>query len=753
MIRELKYENDCIFVHAADGSLKTTKSFTHGGIAFHLAESTVAFGTLPPVQIPVELPLQEGATLKFQLIGPDGTPRPQQRSGVLKGDERQPGILRISGMAKTPRKFSVEDGWSNAVYKYRAYFTHTGLNTTVEIPEWLKASITRQRNFWNRLAWLCREARRKCSPAPSEEISKFVNETILPAIDALNDSLGRSKEKMKHPAKLKTGEPGVDRLWKFAGELRGRIEKGRRVPDGLLEKVVAFAEQFKADYTPLNEFLNHFVSIAALEATALQLRRFEIRPTVTAFKAALDRRKTTKVPWSDGWPLIKYPDSPKADNWGLHYYLNKAAVDSALLEFGTGVPGLVFGSPLDPAKTGHPELTGVAAKRKLREAEISISGPDHEQWRFRFGVLQHRPLPENSHIKEWKLLFQDGVPWLALIVELQRPLPAAGGFTAGLEVGWRRTEEGIRFGTLYEPVGSTIRELTIDLQRSPKDHKDRVPFRIDMGPNRWEKRNIALLFTKRKPGDELRFAKASDSIRQTATLFPDWKPGDTVPNLLMVKNALQSRRYYAMNTAKIELRKYLGEHTPAWLEKAGRRGMLRLREDLKDDSVAQAILNPWLLNDEQIGRLIKAYSIWSMRRMEYGQAQVAHDVCRYLRDKGVSRLVVESNFVAKVAQQQHNDDSTVLKRSQKYRQFAAPAKFLVILKNTAVKYGLAIDEHVNLNISRICQYCDHLNPATEKESYQCENCKRVVKQDQNAAVNLARFGSDPELAKLEVNAR
>ena len=131
---------------------------------------------------------------------------------------------------------------------------------------------------------------------------------------------------------------------------------------------------------------------------------------------------------------------------------------------------------------------------------------------------------------------------------------------------------------------------------------------------------------------------------------------------------------------------------------------------------------------------------------------VAHDVCRYLQAKEITRLVVESNFVAKVAGQQDNHDTVSLQRSQKYRQFAAPAKFVAMLKNTAVKYGIVIDEHVAVNISRICHYCDHLNPATEKEQYLCGGCGQMIKQDQNAATNLARFAADPEIAEMAVHA-
>ena len=532
---------------------------------------------------------------------------------------------------------------------------------------------------------------------------------------------------MKHPAKLKIETPGLDCLWGFVGELRARTGKGRAVPAGLLDKVVEFAQQFKTDYTPFNEFIAGFQAIAEREAAALGLRHFEIRPTVGAFKAVLDRRKTTKAHWSEGWPLIKYPDSPKAANWGLHYHLNKAGVDSALLEREEGIPGLSFGPRLKPADTGHEKLTGVAAKRILREAQISISGDNDERWTFHFGVLQHRPLPPNSHLKEWKLIFQGGALWLCLVVELQRPVPVPGPHPAGLDIGWRRTEEGIRFGTLYEPATKTIRELTVDLQKSPCDHKDRVPFRIDLGPSRWEMRNAT-------------------------ELVPDWKPGQPIPSAFETRSVLQIRRDRIKETAKRQLREHLGERLPVWFDKAGRRGLLKLAQDFKNESAVCEILNIWQQKDEQLGKLASMYFDRSTKRIEYGHAQVAHDVCRFLQQKGVMRLIVETSFLAKVSQHQDNEDLVSIERSQKYRQFVAVGKFLAALKNTTRKYGIVVETVNAMNTTRTCQYCNALNPRTEEEQFTCKRCGRQVQQDHNAAVNLSRFGSDPVLAEMALHA-
>jgi transposase len=191
---------------------------------------------------------------------------------------------------------------------------------------------------------------------------------------------------------------------------------------------------------------------------------------------------------------------------------------------------------------------------------------------------------------------------------------------------------------------------------------------------------------------------------------------------------------------------------PAWIDKAARRGLLKLAEEFKGDQVVQNILGTWKQQDEQVGELASMYLARSTKRLEYGQAQVAHDVCRYLHDKGVHRLIVETSFLAKVSQRHDNEDPEGLKRSQKYRQFAAVGKFVAVLKNTAIKYGIVVEELSAINTTRICQYCNHLNPGTGKEHFTCEKCERQIKQDHNAAVNISRFGCDPELAEMAASA-
>ncbi len=725
MISRVELVHGKIHVHLAQISLKTTKSFTHGGIIFDRASGMVAFGSVPPVSLPADIALEDGQTIEMQLVAPDGTLRRQTRTGTVR--KAQAGeIYRVVGQAKTPARFSAEDGWTIEVFKYRAYFTHPGLNTTGAIPTWLRESIERQRQLWNRLAWLCREARRQCTPLPVSEIKAFVEGTIIPAIDRLNNTLGRSRERLKYPAKLRVEMPGLDGLWNFVRVLRKRIETGLPVPEGLLDSIIAYTEQFKPDYRPIQEFLSNINKIGEREAQTLGLLRHEIRPTLQSITSVLKTRKTRNMGWSEGWPLIKYPGSPRTNNWALTYYLNRAGLKAESLETAKGIPGLLFGPAKSAVETGHAEMIGAASQRALREAAICLPNRNKEPWEFRFGVLQHRPLPRGSHIKQWQLGETDGKLWLSLTVEVKRPFAAPGEAAAGLDIGWRRTDEGIRIGVLYEPLGGTYKEILLDFQMSPRDHSEREPFRLNLGPTRWERRNIN-------------------------RIIPDWKPGNTLPGTIELRSIFSSRRSTIKDEAKVLLRRHLGENVPAWFGNAGKRGILQLADEMQEDPTVHEIVREFVTRDAELNQLASVYMASSTRRLEYGYEQIAHDICRHIADKGLTRIVMEEGFLQKTMRQEPDKDGDgyyALKNSQKYRQFAAVGKFVAILKQIARKYGISAEHVAAANTTRICEQCGHLNSRTAKQKYQCEGCERLIDQDYNAAVNLSRNASLAELPSV-----
>jgi hypothetical protein len=462
------------------------------------------------------------------------------------------------------------------------------------------------------------------------------------------------------------------------------------------------------------------------------------------FNAVLKNRKTRKAAWSDGWPKIRYCDDPRQEDWSIQYYFNKAGVKAEGLETSKGVPGLEFGRPKNPSETNHPNIRGRAARYLLREATITVpSGTKGEDWSYSFGILQHRPLPANSHIKQWELVYAERKLWLCLTVEHQRPVARPGELAAALDIGWRRVKDGprmdgVRIGVLYEPATKTFREIEVNLVKSPNDPTHRTPFEVALGPTRKEKRHIT-------------------------AFLPDWKPGEPIPGTFELRSILSTRRSYLKNTVKANLCKALGEQVPGWFDKADKNGIFALREMVPDNAEVKELVDTFEKDLEALDNLghsgmpeqyrtTKEYMASVTRRLQYGYEQVAHDICRYLLSKEITHLVIESNFLAKLAQnseptQTEEAEHFALVNSQKYRQFVGVGKFVAILKKTTPKYAISVSVNAPENTTRICAYCEHLNPPTAKQHFQCEGCNRLIDQDQNAAVNLSRSASNPELQR------
>ena len=261
----------------------------------------------------------------------------------------------------------------------------------------------------------------------------------------------------------------------------------------------------------------------------------------------------------------------------------------------------------------------------------------------------------------------------------------------------------------------------MDFGTSPGDQPTRSPFRIDMGPTRWERRNFG-------------------------RLLPEWKGEEPVPDALGFRRALQSHIASRRQQLKTLLKNHLGERFPSWVERAGRRGLLKIADEFQDDPVVVQAIAGWQKEDEQSQSSYSLLCRRTTRRIEDGQAEVAHDVCRLLKSRDITQLVVETSFLARVSRRTKGHGSESLAQSQKYRQFVGAGKFVATLRHIAAKYGIAVQEMDAANTTRICQYCNHLNPSTERETCQCGSCGRLLRQDQNGAVNLSRFCGNPDLA-------
>ena len=654
-----------IHVHLVDASRSATTSFMRGTFVFDSASHTVRLGKFPAILLPPELKIEEGSALRFALVAPDGSLRAQTRTGaVIRSKD---GFLRIIGKLKAEPKHKAENGWTFRVYQFRAYIKHAGIESDEALPQWITDSVTRQRLFWNKLSYLCREARRACSAdVPVEVIRNFIAETVRPSIDAFNNSMGPSREKLKYPKVLRTEDPGIAGLWSFIRELKKRAEGGKSIPPALEQTIRNFATQFKTDIVPIRNFQRDFPKLANDAAEEFGLRNWEFVSQKKSFEAVLKRRRKLKMKIMDGWPSVKYPDQPGYDNWNISYYLNSADIDISNFDK-QGISSLRLGEPVLPASSGHPLMKKRRARtRKLRPALITI--PDQKtcsRFDLRFGVLQNRQFPQEGWLKEWKLIHKDSKFWLRLIVQVRQPEADSNQAAAGIYIGWRRTETGIKVATIYDPTRKQSKDVHLDLGSAPTDTKVREQFVVRMGRDRAWRRHPIL-----------------SSLE-----------GDNVFDAL---SALQRAQDAAKDGLKIKVQDILGEETPVWLKKAGRSGLKRLMDLFPQNTELIAAIEQWQKVDAEYVATYGPARKKLAGRLEKGYEMVARDVCGWLTGH-VGRIVIEESFLKRTAEQVSTDDPLGLRKSAKYRQIAAPGVFLIKLQNVAPAYGLKLEKRQSAN--------------------------------------------------------
>src|ERR1039457_1902101 len=270
MYSSVKRSNGAYFVRMKSTGLAATKGFTHGRVSFDPLAKTVQCSRHPALSFPdFAETVKKDAILSFGLLAPDGTERPQKRDVLIL--EGKDGQLFAPGISKTPSNNSKEDGWRTRVLKFRAYFTHPGVETEhgttahhIEFPQWLQDSINRQRRFRNRLVKLCLDARNACCPVDYEDFARFVKETVLPTVDDFNNSLGRSKDKIS-AKKLRVETPSIFLLTRFEAFLQHLENDGKPVPAGLAQQISAFTKDLKLDFTPINLFQRNLDAIVRQE--------------------------------------------------------------------------------------------------------------------------------------------------------------------------------------------------------------------------------------------------------------------------------------------------------------------------------------------------------------------------------------------------------------------------------------------------------------------------------------------------------
>lgn len=150
----------------------------------------------------------------------------------------------------------------------------------------------------------------------------------------------------------------------------------------------------------------------------------------------------------------------------------------------------------------------------------------------------------------------------------------------------------------------------------------------------------------------------------------------------------------------------------------------------------------WLQRDQELSRI---YALaWRMvaddRDRRY--REIARAILAAATDIGIENLRVKEMAEAE-NEGQTNHDRHAENVQDHSRQLVAPARFLSLLRNMAVKAGKRVHLLDPRYTSRTCSACHHVNPPLEgNEIFTCEHCDRRWNRDENAARNLQKLARE-----------
>lgn len=789
MFTRSEIKDGTILIHTEATSLKSTYSFLAGGLTIYLNNQTITFGKSSPIALPADLRLCEGDSLSFQLVDPQGELKKQVRTVVL--GKCVDGIFKCAGRAKTPSKFKASDGWSIKVFKMRAYLTHPGVRTDGQIPQWIHDSVLRQRKYWNSLAWHCRDARRKCTSDAGGDSRVFIDGIVFPAIDAFNQEQGRSK-KLSHPKNLKKEDASVQDLFSFKCKLAAASEKGSKVPEGLVQTIEEFCSQYQVQYTPINEFLNNLPTLMDSEANRVGLKHWEKEPLNARFLAVLKTRNQAKprAAFNSGWPKIKDADSNPG--WEINRRIGDAGVQATDVYRPSGVESLSFGEAVAPTHSGHASMipSGRNGRRALRPASIRIAdGKGNPPFTFTFCVIEHRPLPMNAHIKGWRLVYKEGNYFLCLTLEVRNPIPQDDQSCVGIDIGWRRTDRGLRVAMAYDSESQQYSELLLDFEASPtalgerlreaekhnhltivshrpdsvvsivkmnsrEKGKSKRQYIIALGASRkyrhWRTRPstdrgeqttsaiqaLSLSISNKQISMETAIPSAFSLLAQSR----DYCFEDTFHGAI----AASQRRSCIENLVRLMLVPLLGDSAPVWLARAGRNGLKKLADSLPAEHSGKELLNVWIDLDIYFGSEYTEMMRRLTDRLHKGYELFADRLVASFEGKS-KQFAIEQAFLKSISAQVKDEDES-LKLARKYRQWAALSVLIGCVKRAALKYGSVVTEVSATNTTSIHAACGTKNQAGSDVVVKCMQCSALYDQDENAAINIAAsaFAYNPE---------
>jgi len=617
--------------------------------------------------------------------------------------------IRVRGQSKSPR---TRPDWPILTYAYRLYLGHAGVPGDRELPPLLAQMIEAKRLLRNALCDHCQATIEQGQSMTAEAIDALAAD-VKSTLTVFNDSLGRSKDKLRFPKDDPKQSPAqrVGAYARLVARLDHLATEGKPVPDGLKEHVAAALQQYPYDWQHFRAFERNILSVGAELSTSMAVPTSIAAPVIKTFQTTFKRRRTMKMKGFNGIP---HPKDARSFDWFHEGSFGSHGL-SAVGLMAKGSSSVQFGLAVSPETSGHPLMHGrKATLRTLRPITFTIEGQD-----VTFGIMMHRPLPTNALLKQWRLLYRGGRYWVNFMLEIPpytEATPEVGG-VAGLDLNWRVLPSGgILLGMLTDGEDDTM--IVFDPNRSAHatDQGGMIEafseggFRVvsvGVGPSRWGRNNV------------LKNANYG------------------VPDTVAGASQIRALRDRTKDELKRRIESILGDETPSYLSLCGIRGLKQLGLELAGTHPAVfSEIQQWAIHDEDIGRVTRKLSHLLDGRIQRAYDQLAHHLCRKLSKRGVQRIAIEENFLKTVAEAEKKYQPVALQKSASKRQAVGASNMISTLEHIAQKYGISLSRHKAAYTTSRCRFCGATCKFGAKRTTQCPGCSRVIDQDQNAAHNL-----------------
>jgi hypothetical protein len=198
---------------------------------------------------------------------------------------------------------------------------------------------------------------------------------------------------------------------------------------------------------------------------------------------------------------------------------------------------------------------------------------------------------------------------------------------------------------------------------------------------------------------------------------------------------------------KVSMTRAMGEALPAGWDKYGKRGMIKLMEEVRKPQTGPLLallpeFDAWNKRDQELCAVYSRVSRMVTDRKDKEYFRMAHDACQALAACGVTDLGIEDTDVKELAEKPTEEGAenwklAITNKQQKSRQRTGPSIFRGILSYVAGKAGIRVHLIPAPNTTKTCSYCGFINTEIGMlKEYDCPGCGWHLIRDANAARNM-----------------